>query len=112
MSDNPNVDTRLSVLETQVQRQDRDIQSLSSSVAILSDRLDRGFQQVNEKLDGTHTRFLETFAAHTKADAEADRQIIEKVASVNSWVKGVGVGLGIILPLLTWLVSSGLLRHI
>jgi uncharacterized coiled-coil protein SlyX len=104
-------ETRLAVLESKAERTEKDVQTLSTQVAILSERLDRGFAALSDKLEKTNGEWLRSFNVHIAADAEADKTIIEKTASIQSWIRGAVIGLGVILPLLSWLVDSGLLEH-
>jgi hypothetical protein len=110
MSDD-SIPTRLAVLEAKTDRTERDVSNLGAQVALLSDRLDRGFETIAYKLDSTHEKWMSALSKHVDRDSEKEQRIMEKITRVQTMVKGSSIAIGTIIGILTLLENVGFIKH-
>lgn len=108
----------LAVIASRVDRHDSDIVNLTGSLNMLRDRIDYQHQAVVNKLDGLQSSWIQQFHEHSRQDLMKDEQILTKVGqahetatSLRNYITGMGIGLAVLIPLVSFLVDSGLLKH-
>lgn len=108
----------LAVVVSRVDRHDADLTQLGLELRSLRDRVDSNHHALIGKLDGMRDSWIGTFTEHSRQDLIKDEQILTRIhetklsaASLRNYIVGIGAGVPVLVWILNFLISSGILHH-
>jgi hypothetical protein len=106
----------LAVVISRVDRHDSDINQLTLELRDLRLTVNSNHTAVMGRLESLKDSWINTFSEHSRQDLACDMAIkneiaeqAKQVASVKTWLIGLGVGLGVFVPAIKLLIEFGIL---